>query len=400
MNLQAPCCSKIDCTFKFPMKNYTSLLLILFITLLACKKDEPEVVVTPPPAESSTEADLRTYLSSVKSAQNVPAMATMVFKEDKVLFENYEGQSDIEKEIDLTAEHVFLLASVSKTITATALLQLYDDGKFKLDDYINDYLSFKVEIPNHPKNITFKMLLTHTSGIADGKALDDEYYYGKDSPVNLAKFIEGYLNVDGDLYNERQNFHDFEPGTQHEYTNVGNALMAVLVEQISGEGFNAYCKKNIFEPLKMTSTFWRLDEVNKTIVQPYNYVKGDYDPIGHYTFTDYPNGGLRSNVKDMSRFLMTLANGGSFDGAELLKAATVEQMITPQIPSLDATMGLHLFLMDKTNNIWGHDGGEQGVATIMGYNPSTKIGVLIFTNQGDADLDAVLVETYKVGLNL
>ena len=148
------------------------------------------------------------------------------------------------------------MASISKTITATALLQLFDNGKFKLDDNINDYLDFKVEIPGYSKVITFRMLLTHTSGIADGKVLDEEYYYGKDSPVKLDFFLEEYLVDGGEYYYKNQNFHDFEPGSDHEYSNVGNALIAGLVEDISGMEFNAYCKKNIFEPLKMNSTFW------------------------------------------------------------------------------------------------------------------------------------------------
>ena len=75
-------------------------------------------------------------------------------------------------------------------------------------------------------------------------------------------------------------------------------------------------------------------------------------------------------------------------------------MITPQIPNLDNAVGLHLFNLNNENQLWGHDGGEQGVATIMAFNPSTKVGAIILTNQGDSDLDEILVEAYKLGLNL
>ncbi|MFT6441497.1 MAG: CubicO group peptidase (beta-lactamase class C family) [Salibacteraceae bacterium] len=376
-------------------KKITWLSLLTIVALLACKKEEIEVSALP---VNSTAADLEKYLTIQKRAQNVPALTTRIFKEDQVLFENHQGESDIEKDITLTKYHVFLLASISKTITT--LLQLYDQGKFKLDDNINDYLNFKVVVPDYIKAITFKMLLTHTSGIADGKALDNECYYGKDSPVLLDQFLENHLTVDGDYYNEKQKFHDFGPGSDHEYPIVGNALIDALVEDITGIGFNEYCKKNSFQPLKMNNTFWRLDEITKIIVQPYNYAKRDYDPIGHYTFADYPNGGLRSNVNNRFHFLSVLAQEGTYDGHELLKKETVAMMITPQITSLDATMGLHLFQMDKTNNILGHGGGEQSIAKIMGYNPTTKVGDLIFCNQGEAGLDAVLIEEYKVELTL
>jgi CubicO group peptidase (beta-lactamase class C family) len=78
-------------------------------------------------------------------------------------------------------------------ITATALLQLHEKGLFSLQDATNGYLPFVVENPNFTTPITFQMLLTHTSGIADGTALDDQYYYGKDSPISLRYFLENYL---------------------------------------------------------------------------------------------------------------------------------------------------------------------------------------------------------------
>lgn len=75
-------------------------------------------------------------------------------------------------------------------------------------------------------------------------------------------------------------------------------------------------------------------------------------------------------------------------------------MTSPQIPSISNDMGLHVFLLNTEYNIWGHDGGEQGVATIMGYNPTSKVGSIILTNQGDADLDEIFVEAYKLGTKL
>ena len=85
---------------------------------------------------------------------------------------------------------------------------------------------------------------------------------------------------------------------------------------------------------------------------------------------------------------------------ELLTANTINSMITPQIPLLDNEVGLHLFLMNPENSLWGHDGGEQGVATIMGFNPVTKVGAIILTNQGEVELDEILVEAYQLGLEL
>lgn len=370
---------------------FSPLVLALILLLHSCSGEDFQI---------DNSIDFEEEISTEMGDQKIPALSVLIFKEETILYEKYFGQSNIEQNLSLTANHLFLLASISKTITATALLQLHEDGRFGLDDKINDYLPFPVKVPNQSTDITFKMLLTHTSGIADGDALDGQYYYGEDSPVALDFFIENYLSPGGQFYNASQNYHNFEPGTRHEYSNVGNALIAVLVEQISGMGFNAYCKQNIFNPLGMTNSFWRLDEISQPIVQPYDYTGGQYKAIQHYTFTDYPNGGLRSNVSDMFIFLSTLAQGGSRGAFELLETGTVDAMISPQIANIDNTVGLHLFLFNGANNLWGHDGGEQGVATIMAFNPETKVGVLIFTNQGDADLDDLLLDAYQLGTKL
>ena len=377
------------------MKNRILNIAAVFcmlLTLTNCNKEDGEPNI-------SSKEEYETYLQDEMDAQNIPAMSVTIFKENTVIYEKYLGQSNVQQNLALAGDHKFLLASVSKVVTATALLQLHEDGKFALGDKINDYLDFKVNVPNQSKDITFKMLLTHTSGIADGSALDNQYYDNKDSPVELDFFLKNYLVPGGDFYNASQNYHNFEPGTQHEYTNIGNALIGVLVEQISGKGFNTYCKENIFTPLGMQNTHWRLDETTGIIVTPYNYANRKYEAIPQYTFTDYPNGGLRSTGTDMFKFLRTFIQEGKSNGHELLKQSTVSAMITPQIPAIDQEVGLHLFIMNAPNNLWGHDGGEKGVATIMAFNPVTKVGAIILTNQGDAELEEILVQSYKIGLS-
>jgi CubicO group peptidase (beta-lactamase class C family) len=376
------------------MKQLITIIVFALSSLLTlnnCRKEEPQI---------NNVSDFEEYISDEMNHQKIPAASVLIFKNEQILYEKYFGLSNIEEEVALERNHIFLLASISKTITSTALLQLYDQGYFQLDDKINDFLSFEVKVPNMETEITFKMLLTHTSAIADGSALDEQYYYGQDSPLVLSDFLENYLVAGGQYYNSKENFFDFEPGTSFEYSNTGAALIAVLVEEISDIDFNTYCKQNIFEPLGMTNTFWRLDEISQPIVQPYEHSFGRYKAIEHYTFTDYPNGGLRSNTQDMFMFLCAFAQNGTFNNYQLLKPETVSSVITPQIPNIDNAVGLHMFLLNSDNNLWGHDGEEQGVATIMAFNPNTQIGALIFTNKGDANLDNILIEAYKLGLIL
>lgn len=344
--------------------------------------------------------EFKSYLQKEMQTQHIPALSVLIFEADEILYEGCFGKSNLEKNTTLQNDHLFLLASVSKVVTATALLQLYEQGKFDLEDNINDYLNFEVAIPGHTKEITFRMLLTHTSGIADGAALDDQYYYGEDSPIELTDFLEDYLTPSGEFYDKKDNFYDFRPGSQHEYSNIGAALIGALVTGISGMDFNDYCKQYIFSPLGMTNTAWHLADINQFIVQPYDYYDGQYEMIEQYTFTDYPNGGLRSTAGDMFKFLSAFVQNGQSNDYQLLKQSTIDAMTTLQIPNLSEDMGLHLFQMDEAANLWGHDGGEQGVATTMAFNAVSQIGVIILANQGEADLQELLVEAYEVGTGL
>ena len=370
------------------------VIAVLLYTLVtpACQKNDVEI---------NSQADFEGFIANEMEDQKIPAMAVLIFREDDILLEQYLGNSNIADNISLEADHLFLIASISKVITATALLQLFDEGKFELDDPINDYLPFKVAVPGYSEQITFRMLLTHSSGIEDNySVMDKQYYYNQDPPITLSYFIEQYLKPGGEFYDVDDNFYDFRPGTKHEYSNIGSALIGVLVENISGKDFNTYCKDHIFKPLGMDNSFWLLSEITQTIATPYDYENGRNKSIEHYTNTDYPNGGLRTTARDLHKLLFPFVNEGQSGNYQVLKKETIQLMLTPQLTTDDdEIVGLHLFY-DEEYNLWGHDGGEQGVATIMAFNPVTKTGAIVFTNQGEADLDDVLIAAYQLGEQL
>ena len=219
----------------------------------------------------------------------------------------------------------------------------------------------------------------------------------------IAAGIEALLVAGGAYYNAADNFYSHAPGSKYEYSNMASALIGVLVEAISGEDFDTYCSKHIFQPLEMSNTYWSLDKVlqsGTTLVKPYDYANGGFEAIQHYTFPDYPNGALRSTARDMMKFLAALSQNGRFNNFQLLNSNTVNQMLTAQIPHLDASIGLHALILDKESNIWGHDGSEQGVSTEVGFNRSNGVGVIILSNLQDVDVSSILLEAYNFGLNL
>lgn len=373
------------------MQNLNLTFLLLIFIFLGC--DDEEVII------NDAEA-FDTYLEEKLSSENSPALAVLIFEGETIKYEKYLGQSDVDNNQDLTGNDIFLMASVSKMLTGTALLQLYENGEFGLDDSINDYLPFNVSVPNQSTPITFRMLLTHTSAIDDGPNSDIFYSYGEDSSLELRTYMERYLLPNGEYYDASDNFYNYEPGTQYNYSNMASAFIGVLVEEISNRTFREYCRDSIFQPLGMNDTYWSLNEAlqsGKTLVKPYD---DNLVTVEHYTFPDYPNGALRTTARDMMKFLSALAQNGTFDNYQLLNEDTVSEMLSLQIPSLEGTMGLHVFVVNEEENIWGHDGSEQGVSTEAGFNKTNKVGAIVLSNLQDVDVSSILLEAYKLGVKL
>ena len=186
-------------------------------------------------------------------------LSISIVKGQNIVWEKYLGYSNVNQNILVNENTIFMLASVSKTITATALMQLFENGFFSLDDNINTYLPFNINHPNYLTPITFKMLLTHTSGIND--TWNVMPYYNGDSNLELSYYLEQYFSPEGEFYNSNLNFIDSMPGTFYNYSNI-SSIDRFIIEEISDQQFNDYCFMNIFEPLSMDNTYWFLSEIN------------------------------------------------------------------------------------------------------------------------------------------
>ena len=354
------------------------------------------------------------YLEAHFSKQGIMGYSAALVKGDQLLWSYAYGQANRENNVAMTPDHIQNIGSVSKTITATAIMQLWEAGRFQLDDDINAYLPLSIRNPQFPEEpITFRHLLTHRSSINDGPAYDESYACG-DPAVSLEDWITGYFMPDGPYYNEA-NFHIWKPGTidpppePRAYTNVGFGLLGYLVEQITGQLFNEYCKEHIFSPLGMANTGWHISEIdaNKHSVtystlgddpQPpedgnfesqlaaEGFTAADLVPNGHmphclYSFYNYPDGLVRTSVHDLSRFLRAYANGGEFNGHRLLKAETIDMMLAEDHFGRGLCWDTYTFGTDDT--FWGHDGGDPGVATIMFFRKRDQLGLTMFFNQDD-----------------
>jgi CubicO group peptidase (beta-lactamase class C family) len=184
-------------------------------------------------AFDSTQLD--SFIVHTMDSYHIPGVAACVVKDGQVIWTGTYGWANIEDSIQVADTTVFKLASVSKPFTGSALMQLYQEGFFDLDDDINDYLPFVVVNPNFPDSvITFRMLLTHTSSINDNwDVLFSVETWGGDSPMDLGWFLEQYLAPGGVYYQAYVNYNIFPPGTEWDYSNVAFALAGYLVETIT-----------------------------------------------------------------------------------------------------------------------------------------------------------------------
>ena len=170
------------------------------------------------------EDELLQFIESTMENHLIPGISISIVKDQNIVWEKHFGYSNINQNIPVDENTLFMLASISKTITATALMQLFEDGLFSLNDDINNYLPFNVNHPDYFSTpVTFKMLLTHTSGIKDNWGVMP--YYDGDSDLELGYYLEQYLNPGGEFYNSNSNFIDAMPGTYYDYSNIGAALI-------------------------------------------------------------------------------------------------------------------------------------------------------------------------------
>jgi len=372
---------------------------VLLPLLLGCPapEDDGDGLVEVPELDAFIEARL--------DQAEVPGLAAAIVVEGSLRWVGAYGWANLEEERPVTPDTTFMLASVSKTVTATAVMQVIEDGDLALDDDVEEVLAFWVANPSHPADpITTRQLLLHTSSIVDNWDVLAGYYVQGDSPIPLGTYLEDYLDPAGALYDAADNYAGSAPGARYDYSNMGASLAGYLVEAATGTPFDAHCEARIFEPLGMTDTGWHLADIDTSVLaMPYGGSPGSYVPYGHYGYPDYPDGALRTSVVQLARFLAANMGDGSLGPARILEAGTLELMRTVSAPSIAPDQGLVWYYEPSLgDDVIGHNGGDDGVSTDMYYRLSDGVGIIVLTN-GEArwgPMLAIEAEMFEVGATL
>lgn len=336
------------------------------------------------------EKDLGAYLESVESV----GLSCVVVKDNQIVYNHNFGVKDLDTMEPVDDQTMFRIASISKSFTATSIMQLIDKGVLSLKADVSDLVGFPVRNPKFPETvITLEMLLSHTSSINDS---------------------EGYFTLDAINPAANPNaancYNSYEPGCGYEYCNLNFNMAGTILERYSGERFDQYVVKNVLRPLGLyggycvdsldASRFAHLYEMENGVLtrqdEAYeprseriaNYVMGKDTPV----FS--PTGGMKISALDLARYMIMHMNYGATplvkdaEGADLriIPEALSKEMQTPR--SSDENYGFALWVTDKYTpgiNLVGHTGGAYGLCSAMFFNPEEKYGFVVTSSGTKSD---------------
>ncbi len=351
----------------------------------------------------------------------VPGLACAAVTAEGVAWSAGFGWADVEKEVPMTADTIMNIASVSKVVTATAVMKLWEEQSFDLDADVNDLLSFRVRNPCYPDiPITIRQLLTHRSSIKDGPSYDASYVCGV-APDSPSEWLFSVLHPDGQQFDAAGNFHEWPPGTvdppeePRPYSNVGFGLLALVAETIAGQPFEELSREKLFSPLGMTDSTWRLEDVPpgrhaalySTILNPESDERVEFVPeqaevavavapgtLFRHCLYDLPiktDGLLRTSANELGMLLSLYTCGGAANGKRILRVETLDTMLSNE--HFGRALCWQGGPREDGSCLWYHGGSDPGVGTALTYDPNRQIGVVLLANYGNGD--PVLNEVHR-----
>jgi len=347
------------------MRLQTSSLVAL---LMCCS---PAVAQLIPAQAKAVNALVKSYVSE----HHIPGLSIAVVQEGRVVLTEGYGLADIENNAQAGADTVYRIASLSKSITATAAMKLVETGKIDLDAPIQKYCP---AFPQKPWPITTRELLSHQSGIRD--------YRNDEETINTRH----YTSINQALTQFANDPLDFEPGTKMHYTSYGYIALGCVMEGASGTTYDHYMQESVFGPAQMPAT--RLDDVFAIIPhRAHGYrlsASGELQNAVHVDVSNKPPGsGINSTARDMGNFVAALYS------AKLVPNSTFEKMLTPSRTRDGQTTiyGTGFFVGGPIGSYKGlqeagHGGDQQGFSSILYLLPEKQFGVVILSNMEGQNL--------------
>ena len=304
---------------------------------------------------------------------NIAGATIVIMQGDSILHTKGYGLADIESNTQVNSSYsIFGVGSISKTFVATAIMQLYEDGKLELDRDVNSYLkSFQLEYKfNDP--ITLRHILTHTAGFDV-------------SNIGTAVRVENDMIPLAQYLKKRMPPQIRPAGKVITYSNQGYALLGLIVEEVSGLPFYEYISKKILQPLEMDySGFKRQAELKENYATSYLQKGGQLIPYKPQFELNYPAGAISATASDMGHYISMFLNNGNYKGVQILDSSSIAKMFhTPLRHYEKAKYG---WLLGFQESYWygmeicGHGGEIQGFESQLSLIPEENIGLFISVN--------------------
>lgn len=304
----------------------------------------------------------------------IPGAAVVVVQDGEILFTKGYGFADLERQIPVDpAQTVMRIGSVSKLFTATAAMQLVEQGLLDMDADVNHYLT-ALQIPeDYPEPVTLHQLLTHSAGFEDRfigtQTLDPDEF----SP--LREYLEGSIPK-----------RVLEPGSVHSYSNFSFALTGLLIEEITGTPFAQYVDEGILQPLGMSrSTFAQPVPAALALDLAVGYfaTDGKYEPGDYVYEQESPAGAMSTTAADMARFMIAHLQEGSYEDVRILEKGTALQMHEQQFTHHPELPGLAYAFKERFVNgqrLIGHGGDIGTYSAQMILHPQDELGFFVMYN--------------------
>jgi len=315
------------------------------------------------------EAFIDGLVEPLMRTNNSPSGTVAIAHNGELIFAKGYGHQDIEAQIPVDpAQTLFRPGSVSKLATWVSVMQLVEQGRLDLDTDVNTYLEgFRIR-DTFDEPITLRHILTHTAGFEDG-ALGYLIINDPADAVPLREAMEKYQP-------ERVN----PPGKQTAYSNYATALAGLIVQNVSGEPFTDYVRMHIFEPLGMEHTTFDEPlpaELEARMAKSYKVEAGTFVEQPFEIITSFaPAGAQSATATDMVRFGQAILNGGELDGNRILRADTLDLMLTRAYSHDDRLMGMALGFYEINENgtrIVGHGGDTQWFHSYLGVDKEHEL---------------------------
>jgi CubicO group peptidase (beta-lactamase class C family) len=354
----------------------------IFLALLAISGCFIKPIARPKSVFEKIDSYLQAQVDTAKLSP-VPGITIAIVKGNKLVHSRAFGVSNLETKRQLKPESNFHVASISKTFTAAAIVQLAERGKIDLNEKLVHYLPYFSMADSRYKEITIRQILNHTSGMPD---VEDYEWQENVADDGAAERWTRRLTTIHLLS---------KPGSEFRYSNMAYDVLGDVIGKITGRSFEGYIKSEILSKLNMENSSFLLSDIPHSLrTSPHVGLPLQVSKVYPYNRMHAPSSTLNSNVVALSNWIIANLNKGVYKGNRVLSAKAISFMQAPTF-KIDSTSGRSIGLSwfsfpYKGVQVINHDGADDGYVSVLYMVPSRQFGFVILFNSDEVNSYSIM----------